>query len=191
MAERKALSKKIRFDVFKRDMFCCQYCGKTPPMVILEVDHIIPVSKNGKDEIDNLITACFDCNRGKGADELKTLPKQTGEKLSILKERELQYKAYQKLLLSIDKRLNGEIEIINTLFTSYFPDKELTETFKSSIKIFIKKLGLKNVCDAMDRAAAKIQNSSKETLIYFCGICWNMIKKNRKHIDDRGEDSNV
>ena len=43
MSKRKSLSKKIRFEVFKRDKFTCQYCGKTAPNVVLEVDHIEPV----------------------------------------------------------------------------------------------------------------------------------------------------
>src|SRR5690606_26635672 len=65
MAERKPLSKKIRFEVFKRDSFTCQYCGAKAPECILEVDHINPVSNGGKNEILNLITSCFNCNRGK------------------------------------------------------------------------------------------------------------------------------
>jgi 5-methylcytosine-specific restriction endonuclease McrA len=55
MAERKPMSKKLRFEVFKRDSFTCQYCGKTPPLVVLEVDHIHPVSKGGSCGMDNLI----------------------------------------------------------------------------------------------------------------------------------------
>lgn len=38
--KRIAISKRVRFDVFKRDSFKCQYCGKSAPDVILEVDHI-------------------------------------------------------------------------------------------------------------------------------------------------------
>lgn len=34
--KRKPLSKRIRFEVFKRDSFTCQFCGRTPPEVILE-----------------------------------------------------------------------------------------------------------------------------------------------------------
>jgi 5-methylcytosine-specific restriction endonuclease McrA len=45
--KRKGLSQTIRFEVFKRDAFKCQYCGKSAPEVTLEVDHIIPVSKGG------------------------------------------------------------------------------------------------------------------------------------------------
>lgn len=65
MGKRKSLSKKIRFEVFKRDSFTCQYCGRKAPDVILEVDHINPVKEGGENDILNLVTSCFDCNRGK------------------------------------------------------------------------------------------------------------------------------
>lgn len=65
MGKRKSLSKKIRFEVFKRDSFTCQYCGGKAPDVILEVDHINPVKEGGENDILNLVTSCFDCNRGK------------------------------------------------------------------------------------------------------------------------------
>ncbi len=60
------ISSKLRFDVFRRDKFVCQYCGACGPDVELEIDHIVPVSRGGTDDIKNLKTACFDCNRGKG-----------------------------------------------------------------------------------------------------------------------------
>ncbi len=58
-------SNRLRFEVFKRDSFRCKYCGRTSEEVPLEVDHIVPRIKGGKSEIDNLVTACRDCNRGK------------------------------------------------------------------------------------------------------------------------------
>lgn len=61
--ERKAIPNYIRFQVFKRDRFTCQYCGKSG--VELEVDHIHPLASGGTNDLDNLITACKDCNRGK------------------------------------------------------------------------------------------------------------------------------
>ena len=59
---RKAIPKSVRFEVFKRDKFTCQYCGASAPDVILEIDHIRPVSKGGTNDILNLVTACRDCN---------------------------------------------------------------------------------------------------------------------------------
>lgn len=68
--KRKALKTTLRFRIFKRDGFTCQYCGSKAPDVSLEVDHIIPVSNGGSDDESNLTTACFDCNRGKSDSDL-------------------------------------------------------------------------------------------------------------------------
>ena len=70
MALRKSISKKLRFEVFKRDGFKCQYCGESAPDVILNVDHINPVSKGGDNDVMNLITSCFACNSGKSDREI-------------------------------------------------------------------------------------------------------------------------
>ena len=55
----------LRFEVFRRDSYTCQYCGRRAPEFPLHVDHIIPWSKGGKTEIKNLLTACRECNLGK------------------------------------------------------------------------------------------------------------------------------
>ena len=49
-----SVSKKTRFDVFKRDRFTCVYCGRKPPEVVLNCDHVIP-------QIENLATSCGIC----------------------------------------------------------------------------------------------------------------------------------
>lgn len=56
----------LRFDVFNRDGFRCRYCGVgVDKGAILEADHVIPRSIGGPDTLANLVTACWDCNRGK------------------------------------------------------------------------------------------------------------------------------
>lgn len=60
-----------RFAVLARDNFTCQYCGAAGIGAELEVDHINPRAHGGKDNKENLITACFDCNRGKGTQIVK------------------------------------------------------------------------------------------------------------------------
>lgn len=54
---------KLKNEVFERDKYTCQYCGAIGG--ILEMDHIIPFSKGGPDELNNLATACRKCNRKK------------------------------------------------------------------------------------------------------------------------------
>jgi len=57
---------KMRFEILERDGFTCQYCGATPQTgARLMLDHVVPFSKGGKTERENLITSCFSCNIGK------------------------------------------------------------------------------------------------------------------------------
>ena len=67
---RKDITPKLRFSVLSRDLYTCQYCGAHAPDVRLEIDHIVPVSKGGTNDIGNLITSCEECNYGKGSSEL-------------------------------------------------------------------------------------------------------------------------
>lgn len=64
--KREPISKSLRFEVFKRDGFACQYCGAKAPKAVLHADHIQPVAAGGRSRISNLVTACEACNLGKG-----------------------------------------------------------------------------------------------------------------------------
>ena len=61
------MNSRTRFSVLARDNFTCIYCGRRPPDVALEVDHAISLSNNGDDSINNYVTACEDCNKGKSS----------------------------------------------------------------------------------------------------------------------------
>ena len=119
---RKAISKRLRFEVFKRDGFACQYCGKKAPDVVLHVDHVSPVSKGGKNDILNLITSCSDCNLGKRPRELDDsamLAKQQ-QQLAELSEKREQLSMMLKWrdeLKSIDKMKVGEVVRIHNEVT--------------------------------------------------------------------------
>lgn len=171
------MNKKIRFEVFKRDGFQCAYCGKTPPEVMLEVDHVEPVSLGGTDDINNLITACFDCNRGKTNIPLDKIPNQLSENLEVIKERETQVLEYKNYVAQIEKRIQKEIREVEKIFQYYFKNNEFTLAFKeTTIKNFLKKLSLQTLKDAMHKACNKVYHHPNYALKYFCGICWNKIR---------------
>lgn len=66
---------KLRFTVLERDGFKCRYCGRGAKQnVVLEVDHIVPRSAGGTAKLDNLATACRECNSGKSSRQLKSVP---------------------------------------------------------------------------------------------------------------------
>ena len=60
-----AVSKRLRYEILRRDSYTCRYCGRSAPEVPLRVDHVTPVALGGGDEPSNLVTACEDCNSGK------------------------------------------------------------------------------------------------------------------------------
>lgn len=67
---RAGMSLRLRFTVMERDGFTCRYCGANGPGVKLHVDHIVAVANGGTNDLSNLVTACQDCNLGKGARHL-------------------------------------------------------------------------------------------------------------------------
>lgn len=62
-----ALSRRLRYEVLRRDDHTCRYCGGTAPDVKLTIDHVVPSTLGGSDEPSNLVTACADCNAGKSS----------------------------------------------------------------------------------------------------------------------------
>jgi len=64
---REAIPPKLRFEILKRDQFRCRYCGARAPKAELHIDHLVPVSLDGDNDITNLMAACVPCNMGKGA----------------------------------------------------------------------------------------------------------------------------
>lgn len=67
-SQRNAMTPEVRNSIIRRDNWTCQRCGNSvykEPNLLLEVDHIIPISKGGKTEPNNLQTLCWKCNRSK------------------------------------------------------------------------------------------------------------------------------
>lgn len=54
-----------RSNLFKRDKYTCQYCGKRKPIIDLSTDHIMPKSRGGKTNWDNCCVSCYACNQRK------------------------------------------------------------------------------------------------------------------------------
>lgn len=155
MAVRKPISKKVRFEIFKRDKFTCQYCGKSAPDVILEVDHIKPVAEGGTNDFLNLITSCRDCNRGKGKAELldDSVVKKQQDQLKELSEKkeqlEMMMKWREELLSLEDKKVDMFIDYVRDNLLKGF---SLTDTGRKSAKKLFKKHSLNDVLDAFETA---------------------------------------
>lgn len=68
--QRALMTSKLRQAIKERDGYTCKKCGASlaqEPHLLLEIDHIVPVSRGGMTTEDNLQTLCWRCNRSKGA----------------------------------------------------------------------------------------------------------------------------
>jgi 5-methylcytosine-specific restriction endonuclease McrA len=54
-----------RRNVFKRDLFTCQYCNKRPGSHELTIDHVVPRAQGGESTWTNCVLACWECNTRK------------------------------------------------------------------------------------------------------------------------------
>ncbi len=63
-----------RRNIYLRDHFMCQYCGTKPVKEELTIDHVVPRSRGGRSEWENVVLACQRCNAKKGNRLLPDLP---------------------------------------------------------------------------------------------------------------------
>ena len=61
--------KPVRREIFRRDHYTCQYCGRHTPN--LTIDHILPKHMGGRQTWENSVTACSACNHRKGGRTLE------------------------------------------------------------------------------------------------------------------------
>lgn len=150
--KRRAISKKTRFEVFKRDGFKCQYCGAASPEAVLVVDHIDPVSKNGAHDMMNFITACQPCNSGKSDRTLSdstAIEKQRAQ-LDELKERREQLEMMLKWRDGLQEIAADELSHVMEAWADAAPGWHLNDTGQKTATKYLKKHGLQAVLDAID-----------------------------------------
>lgn len=170
MVKREPLSKKIRFEVFKRDSFTCQYCGSKAPDVILEVDHIKPVKEGGDNDLMNLITSCFNCNRGKGKREIKdssVIEKQRRqiEELNIKRQQLEMMLEWRDGLSDINAMMYNNA-IVH--YNSFLNNESLTENGEKELSKLVKKYGLNEVLSVIDEIFSKYSDKDAD-------YCFNKI----------------
>lgn len=148
---REPISKKLRFEVFKRDSFTCQYCGQKAPDVILEIDHIKPVAKDGTSDILNLITACKACNAGKSDRELSdnSVIEKQRKQLSDLQERKEQIEMMIEWQRELAKLDDYAIDQLANFWAELVPPYTLNENGKHSLEKLLKKFSHAQVMEAM------------------------------------------
>ncbi len=196
MERRKAIPKKVRFEVFKRDRFTCTYCGRKAPDVVLEVDHIIPVAEGGKNDIMNLTTSCRDCNRGKGK---RTLSDDSAiERQRVALEDAQDRREQMEMMLQWQRDLKDYedklVDFVEEILTEPYNEQwRLLPAIRAIIKRHIHSFGFENVVNAAYIAREKYVNESSlergewwsvsTAVKKIGGICYNWQQKERRTTD--------
>lgn len=197
VTERKAISKKTRFEVFKRDKFTCQYCGRSAPDVILHIDHIVPISKGGDNDLLNLVTSCSDCNFGKKDRELSddSIVKQQKEQLDKLEEKRHQINMmleWQRGLMELDEEIEKKIAEI---WNEKTPGLVLNDNGLKLLRKAIKKFGGNEVLESIkislnrylvhDENGEADKESAEKALDYIERVCnTRRYEKKKPYIKD-------
>jgi len=163
-AKRKTLSKKTRFEVFKRDSFKCQYCGAASPEAVLVVDHIDPISKNGADEMVNYITACQPCNAGKSDRKLgdNTVVAKQKAQLDDLNERREQLEMMLQWRQGMKDIGESQVDAAYEHWRALTPNYSLKEESLKKLRKHVKDFGIAHVLDAIDTAAEQYHKYDEE-----------------------------
>jgi hypothetical protein len=200
-----SLSVRTRFEVFKRDRFTCSYCGGHPPDILLECDHVVPRAAGGSDEMDNLVTACQDCNRGKSDRLLDEgdRPAVNARSVEGLEERLAQATAYVELLGQLsnvtDAMLNRVTEAWARAFGAKTQERDTGTVWvldggtwpkEATVRIFLRELDLEQILGAIDVAASRIGPSAGNDR-YFYAICWRMVRDKRAEPQGAADDERL
>jgi hypothetical protein len=197
------MSKRVRFEVFKRDKFTCGYCGRHPPDVLLHVDHITAVANGGTDDPLNLVTACSDCNLGKAAVRLTSVAPSLEAQAEDALERAEQIRAYAEMVAQAQ---TARADVAAAYYKAFNlsletgcgedpPPLQPLDSEIATMRNFAAKLTAEELFEAIEiaktaatykphlRTAMRPDGPSKWTVSnldarwrYFCGICWKKIR---------------
>lgn len=152
---RKPLSKKIRFEVLKRDSFKCQYCGNSAPDVLLEVDHIKPVAQGGTNDIWNLVTSCQPCNSGKSDRTLsdQTVVAKAKKQLDQLQERREQLEMLMEWQAGLAGLEQEALDSISDFCNQQMKGYCISAKYREDLGRLVHRYGAESVVEAIAKSA--------------------------------------
>ncbi len=172
-----ALSKRLRYEVLRRDNHTCRYCGATAPEVKLTVDHVVPSALGGTDDPSNLVAACAGCNSGKSATN-PDAPLVADVAADAVRWSAAIKQAAENMLAELGRRtaVYDEFHAAWTSWTTTPP--ELPGDWRASIDQFIGAgLPMPVLIECVDLAMGNAKVRSDNVFRYMCGVAWNRVSE--------------
>lgn len=179
-----AVSKRLRYEILRRDDHRCRYCGAGPEEGPLTVDHVVPVALGGSDEPSNLVAACRDCNAGKSA-SAPDAPIVAGVADDALRWAAAMRRAGE--ILTADRRAMEEMQdSFAAAWGSYY---SLPSDWRSNVTQFLEAgATMELLYDCIDIAFAA--RGVDWRWKYFCGVTWRRLREQQQvasELIDRGD----
>lgn len=178
-----AVTKRLRYEVLRRDDYTCRYCGAKAPHVKLTVDHVVPQALGGPDEPGNLVAACEACNGGKTSvpPDAALVADVECDALrwsaAMQKAAEIAHADYEARL-AYRRVFRDEWDDWKTGAEGAKQAVPLDAGWESSLDNF-REAGLPDweLGEAVRAAMANQKVAADNTFRYFAGICWTKIRK--------------
>lgn len=181
-----AVSKRLRFEILRRDNHACRYCGRTAPDVALTVDHVVAVALGGGDDPSNLVAACRDCNSGKSATPANAaLVADVGA--DALRWARAMERAAEIAQEDRERRLEVERAVLQFWEEANHYGRPYSDWLPGDWYLSVQRWvdagltqdDLLEACHITIYARRK-KPTYEEAWRYFCGICWRMLTERQE-----------
>lgn len=188
------ISRRLRFEILRRDNYTCRYCGARTPDATLTIDHVVPTTLGGDDDPRNLVTACQPCNAGKSSIPADAALVEDVDATAMLFAQATDRAAAQR------RREMGEIDTLVTDFDAawweytyeYDGKRECfprTPDWRDTIERLLTR-GLDS-SDLRRYIAVAMRSRARDPWTYFCGCCWREITTRQELARRMIEDGDV
>lgn len=103
--------KFTRKNIYRRDNNSCQYCGKRLSTEELNLEHVLPLSRGGKNTWENVVCSCIKCNMRKGSRTLE----ESGMWL-VRKPKKPNWRTFVKSTFPADPKWNSWKEFLDVAY---------------------------------------------------------------------------
>lgn len=177
-----AVSKRLRFEILRRDNHTCRYCGEGAPGVKLVIDHVVPEALGGTDVPENLVAACEPCNSG------KTSVAPGAPLVADVKQDQIRWARAMEEARAIRRALLDERLAYGDYFIALWEEWKtgsgqwerpvpIEGGWRATIdKFFEHDVDPDDIKHALETAMTARGVTPENTFRYFCGIVWRIIR---------------
>ena len=171
-----SVSKRLRYEILRRDNHACRYCGAEATEKPLQVDHVTPASLGGTDDPSNLATACADCNAGKSSSAPDSTLVDDVAQDAVRWRKAMERAAWEQRELATIREI--EIEAFHDRWIRGW----LPEDWFVSLGRFLD-LGLSGP-ELEDLQRTTFAKSRQNFWNYFCGCAWTSLRQRQERAEE-------